>query len=238
MEFEDRNPLPEEPSKTVPSLVLFVLIGIVCLLLYAGYYLMSDDASKVSDLDKENTPALPIQDSLIVDPADTKTAEVEVEKATEPEVVKEEIKEPETEKVIEKVVEKPAPVVVEKPKEKVAAIVEKPKEKVTEIVQEKSSDFTTVTVKDGQTFLGIANRYNVSFSELKAANQNVDPNGLKVGSTKIKVPVQAVHTVGAGDILRVVAKKYGITVEQLMAANGKTKNFAERGEKLIIPKKK
>jgi LysM repeat protein len=41
--------------------------------------------------------------------------------------------------------------------------------------------------------------------------------------------------VGPGDILRVVADKYGVTVEQIMAANKKTKNFAERGEKLIIP---
>ena len=43
------------------------------------------------------------------------------------------------------------------------------------------------------------------------------------------------HTVGPGDVLRVVAQKYGISVQQLMDANGKTRNYAERGEKLIIP---
>jgi LysM repeat protein len=41
--------------------------------------------------------------------------------------------------------------------------------------------------------------------------------------------------VGPGDVLRVVASKYGISKDALMKANGKTKDFAERGEKLTIP---
>jgi LysM repeat protein len=56
-----------------------------------------------------------------------------------------------------------------------------------------------------------------------------------VNITRITVPVQAIHTVGPGDILRVVAKKYDVSLQALMKANGRTKNFAERGEKLVIP---
>jgi LysM repeat protein len=93
----------------------------------------------------------------------------------------------------------------------------------------------THTVADGQTFYGIANRYNVKWETLKKLNPQVEDASIKVGVTKLRIPVRAVHTVGPGDILRVVAQKYGITVEQLMAANGKTKNVATRGEKLIIP---
>jgi LysM repeat protein len=36
-------------------------------------------------------------------------------------------------------------------------------------------------------------------------------------------------------VLRVVAKKYGISKQALMDANKKTKDMADRGEKLIIP---
>ena len=93
----------------------------------------------------------------------------------------------------------------------------------------------THTVADGQTFYGIANRYNVKWETLKKLNPEVEDASIKVGVTKLKIPVRAVHTVGPGDILRVVAQKYGVTVEQLMAANGKTKNVATRGEKLVIP---
>jgi LysM repeat protein len=106
-------------------------------------------------------------------------------------------------------------------------------EKPLEISGEKISH----TVKDGETFYGIANKFNLRANTLKKLNPSVDPNGIKVGVTKLIVPIQGYHVVGPGDILKVVAKKYEITVEDLMAANGKTKNFAGRGEKLIIPKK-
>jgi LysM repeat protein len=47
--------------------------------------------------------------------------------------------------------------------------------------------------------------------------------------------VQAIHIVGPGDILRVVAEKYDVSLQALMKANGRTKNSAQRGEKLVIP---
>ncbi len=93
------------------------------------------------------------------------------------------------------------------------------------------------TVKKNETFLEIALRFNVTFDKLRRFNDNIDTDKIKIGVTKLKIPIQAIHTVGPGDILRVVAVKYNISIEALMAANKKNKNITERGEKLIIPLK-
>lgn len=50
MEFEDRNKKPDEPAKNLPMAVLITLVGVVCLLLYVGWQMISDDASNASDL--------------------------------------------------------------------------------------------------------------------------------------------------------------------------------------------
>jgi LysM repeat protein len=204
MEFEDRNPKPETPNSGLPMAVLLVLVGIICLLLYAGWHLMSDDASKANELNQEPLLVEKMQDSIVVDTDTTlSSASVSVEtEETKTEETKTEAKPVETEKPLE-------------------------------ISGEKISH----TVKDGETFYGIANKFNLRANTLKKLNPSIDPNGIKVGVTKLIVPIQGYHVVGPGDILKVVAKKYEITVEDLMAANGKTKNFAGRGEKLIIPKK-
>lgn len=204
MEFEDRNPKPETPNSGLPMAVLLVLVGIICLLLYAGWHLMSDDASKVTDLNQEPVVVEKMQDSIVVD---TDTTMV-LESASLPE------EQPKTE---------PKEVVTEK----------KVETKPVNITGEKLSH----TVKDGETFYGIANKFNVSANTLKKLNPGVEANGIKVGVTKLIVPIQGYHVVGPGDILKVVAKKYDVTVEAIMVANGKTKNFAERGEKLVIPRK-
>ena len=91
----------------------------------------------------------------------------------------------------------------------------------------------THTVKSGESFSSIASRYNLKTETLKGLNS--DSPELKSDVTKLKIQVQAVHTVGPGDVLRVVASKYGVTKEAIMKANGKSRDFSERGEKLIIP---
>ena len=91
----------------------------------------------------------------------------------------------------------------------------------------------THTVKSGESFSSIASRYNLKTETLKGLNAS-SPE-LKSDVTKLKIQVQAVHTVGPGDVLRVVASKYGVTKEALMKANGRTRDYSERGEKLIIP---
>ncbi len=122
--------------------------------------------------------------------------------------------------VAEKPVEKPKPVADEEPKKPV-------------VTGEGVS--TKYTVGAGETFYGIANRYNLKPSTLKELNPGVSESDVKSGITKLNVKVMAVHTVGPGDLLRVVAQKYGVSKEAIMKANKKSKDIATRGEKLIIP---
>lgn len=214
MEFEDRNPKPDQPNGTTPTAVLAVLIVLVCVLLYVGWQMMSDESNSSSELAAEEIVVPKTTDSIVVDEDDTKN---QITEATKPEEAISEDKKSEE--------------ASSKPKEEV-----KKEEPAVEAPKYKGETAKHI-VKSGETFYGIANKFNISGNTLKKLNPGVDPEGIKVGVTKLTVPVQAVHTVGPGDILRVVASKYGITVEQLMAANGKTKNFAERGEKLLIPNK-
>lgn len=211
MEFEERNEernrKPKSTGNNTPAIVLAILFGIVVLLLYAGWNLMSDDATNITDMKSvEKTTST---DSDVVAETSTPIAD-------------------EREEIVEEVQSEPAPppVVVEKKPEPVAA------------KSAYKGETAVHVVKEGETFFGIANKFNTSSDHLKTLNPDVKPEGIKVGITRIKVPVQAVHTVGPGDILRVVANKYGISVEALMAANGKKKNNAQRGEKLLIPHKK
>ena len=204
---EERNHKLKQTKNNTPAIVLAILFGIVILLLYAGWNLMSDDTTQITAMKSADKASAENIDTDLIEEATLPIAE-------------------ETEKV-EEVVE--APVVLAPEPEKV-------EEKVS--VSNYSGETGTHTVKNGETFFSIANKFNVSQETLKSLNPSIDPNTIKVGITKIKVPVQVVHTVGPGDILRVVATKYGISVEALMAANGKTKNRSERGEKLLIPIKK
>jgi LysM repeat protein len=145
--------------------------------------------------------------------------------------------------------------VAEKPKEtkkeETTAKVEKPKteapkpEKKEEAVAEKPATVkpkvnpggvtSTYTVGSGETFYSVANRYNMKISTLKELNPGVSDGDVKAGITKLNVKAMAVHTVGPGDVLRVVAQKYGVSKEALMRANKKSKDIATRGEKLVIP---
>lgn len=232
-ENENRNRRPEETSK-LPYLSLAVLVLMISGLLYVGYEYIADDAADVDQLlntpldttgrelqpipnengqlnQSQPTPSSQESDNVASDDNTTTSAEKEETLATKPPKPEEdeEVKKPE-----EKEPEKPKPAAVDPGGVEI-----------------------THTVQSGETFYGIANRYNLKSNTLKGLNPNIqdESKDVKSGVTRIKIRVQAVHTVGPGDILRVVAEKYGVTVEQIMAANKKTKNFAERGEKLIIP---
>ncbi|MCD8540309.1 MAG: LysM peptidoglycan-binding domain-containing protein [Leadbetterella sp.] len=212
MEFEERNEernrKPKATGNNTPAIVLAILFGIVVLLLYAGWNLMSDDATNITGMNNVEK-----SDTIDSDVPETSTPIADERE----EIIEEEVK---TEEPVA-----PAPAPVEKPAEK-------------PVKSEYKGETAVHVVKEGETFFGIANKFNTSSDNLKALNPEVNPASIKVGVTKIKVPVQAVHTVGPGDILRVVATKYGISLDALMAANGKKKNHAQRGEKLLIPHKK
>jgi LysM repeat protein len=51
------------------------------------------------------------------------------------------------------------------------------------------------------------------------------------------VKIKAIHTVGPGDVLRVVAEKYKVSKKSIMDANHKSEDVTLRGEQLVIPVK-
>ncbi len=213
-----RNPQPAEESSKIPTITLYVLIAVVAALLYAGYQSMKNDATVSEELVSKRPNSVAMSND---NGADAVVVPAPLEETGKDDVAKDEKKS------------------VEKPKE-----VEKEKAKEEPKKEEKKEEKATIptggetishTVQSGETFYGIANRYHLSKSVLQALNPGLDPSGIKVGVTKLNVKIQAIHIVGAGDVLRVVAKKYGISKQALMDANKKTKDMAERGEKLIIP---
>jgi LysM repeat protein len=192
----------------------------------------SDNSTQPAPVDLSQ--ATPPADAPEVNAAAEEVAEVNRETtngkpapAEKPVVEKPKEEKPVEKPVAAKPVEKPK---VEKPKTE--AVAEKPVEKATVKPGGVSS---TYTVGAGETFYGVANRYNMKLSTLKALNPGVSEGDVKAGITKLNVKAMAVHTVGPGDVLRVVAQKYGVSKEAIMRANKKSKDIANRGEKLIIP---
>ncbi len=228
MQFEDREPRnerPKEPTRNLPMAVLLVLVGIICALLYIGWNYMSDDTSGGDDLTA--VPADTVAKAISNLPEEEEVAETGSTPPTTnglPEVSVPKVGDKNEATSVKE--EKPKE---EKPKE------EKPKEEKSKVEIPAGGELYTHTVGEGETFFGIANRYNIKKETLKAMNPGIDESGIKVGVTKLKIRIKAIHTVGPGDIIRVVSNKYGVSQTLIMQANKKSKNVAQRGEKLIIP---
>lgn len=216
---ENRNPRPVEETSQLPTITLFVLIVMVIALLFVGWQSMKDDGAKEDELVSKRPNSIAVSGQ---NGADAVMIPSPLEETGEDIVAKEEKKK--TEKKIEP------------KKEEVDKKEEKPKEESKKVKIPKGETISH-TVQAGETFYGIANRYHISKSTLQSLNPGISQDGIKVGATKLNVKIQTIHTVGAGDVLRIVAQKYGISKQALMDANKKTKDLAERGEKLIIPLK-
>ncbi|GHB56762.1 LysM peptidoglycan-binding domain-containing protein [Persicitalea jodogahamensis] len=214
-EPKKRNIRPKETSR-LPLITLLSLLAIIVALFVIGWEYISDDA-KGSD---EVTNTVPDTTSKYI-PPDIRDEPEDIGNETEDTSL------PDNVGSAVAVQDPPAPV-VEKPK---------PEPKPTPKPANVGGKEITHTVASGETFFGIANRYNLSTETLRSLNPQLTNTStdLKAGVTKLNVRVQAVHTVGPGDVLRVVAKKYNISKQQLMEANGKSRDYAERGEKLVIP---
>lgn len=125
-------------------------------------------------------------------------------------------------------------------------------------------DATSYTVQPGETPAGIARRFGVTVDELLAANDltladatriragtvlvipaggNLSPTATPITPaappTATPSPAPAVtYALGSGDTLSGIATRFGITVNNLLAANGLTAQDATRlqiGHSLIIP---
>ena len=93
------------------------------------------------------------------------------------------------------------------------------------------------TVQAGETLTGICNQFNVSMSAMLSANPGLNPDLLRVGQTlaipgatgNLNPPVTSTksnydgptkgHTISSGETLYSIARLYGISFTQLMAAN-------------------
>jgi LysM repeat protein len=222
-----RNPRPVEENSNVPMITLLVLIAMVIALLYVGWQSMSNDAEKTDVVLSTPPDAVAIKGQNDEDVVSNPSTEASEDENVEKETAKSENEDAKVEKK-------------KKAEEKEVVEKKKAEEKKSEV--EKKTDISTIkgityvhTVQSGETFYGIANRYRLGKSALQKLNPDIMPEGIKVGVTKLNVKVKAIHTVGPGDILRVVAQKYGVSKQAIMDANKKTKDITERGEKLIIP---
>lgn len=95
-------------------------------------------------------------------------------------------------------------------------------------------------VKSGDTLYGIAGKYGITVDDLKKMN-NLSNNMLKIGQklviSKEKLNNEEVYVVKSGDTLWSIAKKNGISVDELKTVNNLNSNSLSIGQKLKIPNK-
>jgi N-acetylmuramoyl-L-alanine amidase len=107
------------------------------------------------------------------------------------------------------------------------------------------------TIKKGETLGGISQSYGVSLPALAQANGLSDPNRIVAGSvlsipgpagpspsstTTAKTPAASSHTVQPGETVEQIARRYGVSMSALAAANGLANpDFVRLGTVLRIP---
>lgn len=113
--------------------------------------------------------------------------------------------------------------------------------KVSEILP---SQTTIYTVKKGDTLYEIASQFNTTVDTLKQLN-NLTNNTLYIGQ-QLKIPSKSseetdngteyvIYEVQKGDSLWLIAKTYGITVDDLIKLNNLTSTNLQIGDKLKVP---
>ena len=97
-------------------------------------------------------------------------------------------------------------------------------------------------VKKGESLAQLARKYRTTLSEIIAENPHVsDPNDLAPG-TKLVIragtaPALRIHVVCPGQSIFSIARRYGVTAEDLVRVNGlRTPNTIYVGQSLIIPR--
>ncbi len=112
----------------------------------------------------------------------------------------------------------------------------------------------TYTVGVGDSLFSIALKFDVPSNDIVAANTLADPNSVYVGQellipgyqpntpanasgeTTTNPGAPAIHVVQAGEVLSVIAEKYNVSVDELVAVNRMVNpNVVSPGTELIIP---
>lgn len=97
------------------------------------------------------------------------------------------------------------------------------------------------TVQYGDTMMGIAERLGVSYSALRGANPDVNPDRLQIGE-ELRVPAARsgqgsgnVHVVRPGDTLSAIAAQYAVSLDDLTAWNrGLNPNRLQVGQEIRL----
>lgn len=98
-----------------------------------------------------------------------------------------------------------------------------------------SAQTQTHTVKAGEYLYLIANKYNITVSQLRTWN-NLTSDLIYVGDVlNVSTPAQtSTYTIKAGDTLWGIATRYGVTVSQLKSWNGLTSDLIRVGAQLRL----
>lgn len=110
-----------------------------------------------------------------------------------------------------------------------------------------SGEWVLYTIQWGDTLYSLAARYGTTVEAIMALNPSLtSPDQIQAGM-QVKIPKGAggiaptareelEYIVQAGDDLGLIASKFGVTVEDIVRANGLTNpNFIYVGQKLVIP---
>jgi LysM repeat protein len=124
-------------------------------------------------------------------------------------------------------------------KSELALEVQKQEAEAQKVPEEKMVEPTgkaySYATEKGESLNDVAKRFGLTVDQLKSMNPSVS-DGFK-GGTKVNIKIKAIHTVGPGDVLRVVAEKYKVSKKSIMNANHKSEDVTLRGEVLVIPVK-
>lgn len=106
---------------------------------------------------------------------------------------------------------------------------------------------TLYTIKAGDTFFALAQRFGVSLDAVLAANPGVDPNNLQIGQV-VCIPAVTppppptptcsgfLYTIKAGDTFYLLAQRFGVSLDAVLAANpGVDPNNLQIGQVVCIP---
>jgi LysM repeat protein len=208
-----KNPfsfLKESSSSNLPVITLMILVATLAGLVFVGYeHFLGPQTDKLVKAEK----LVEEDETYLGDVASTMVVDSTMDIA------------PDTTKVAST---DSAAIDLEKQKKEAEAEIV-PEEAVVAEPAGKSYSYQSAS---GESVAAIASRFGLTSDQVKAMN----PGGIKAGA-KVKVKIKAMHTVGPGDVLRVVAEKYKVSKQSLMAANNKKEDITLRGEQLIIPLK-
>ena len=103
---------------------------------------------------------------------------------------------------------------------------------------------TVYTIRAGDTFFSLAARFNTTVQAIINANPGVDPNNLQIGQ-QICIPVAPtpgecpggfLYTIRAGDTFFSIARRFGISVNALIAANPNVDpDRLQIGQQICVP---